>query len=437
VGSNDADENPFNIRLRGMCIAPGAVVGTPASEASAPADTIGAWATSLAGSYTGLIKDGTNTVIGRVADLKALPVIPRIRPNPTLEGNILFKGRTVAIKAVISPSGAVAATIPTSKAISTGDMQLALQFFENRCHGESRAARHGDLAGRDGHAGCDHHTGHRHLATAQPRLARPLHLGTACGRWWGTVSLGVTATLRSRSLSSGAVVITGFLGDGTVFNTKSVLNPDGRMVIYHDIVRAGVSRGSIAGTLTMRGCAGCQRLRWPVAMDTHQGRWRGELSRRVFVQVWVPGEHRYTAPATDARVCSRSCPRMITMRGSSVVSCALLCLHAELVPTRSIWTAKNALKPYGPYFQFFRGDALGQLKVLSRPLSTAVIQRTMNMVCLQKQGIAVGYHSTGTPTGRCRIDPGDYPHPGSEYTGAIQRPGQPAVPGGGTCGHSG
>lgn len=424
VGSNDADENPFNIRLRGMCIAPGAVVGTPASEASAPADTIGAWATSLAGSYTGLIKDGTNTVIGRVADLKALPVIPRIRPNPTLEGNILFKGRTVAIKAVISPSGAVAATIPTSKAISTGDMQLALQFFKTDAT-ESPVLR-GTVTWLGVTATLDAITtpGTGILQLLNPAWPGRYTLALPAEDGWGNSQPGGDGYASVTIASSGAVVITGFLGDGTVFNTKSVLNPDGRMVIYHDIVRAGVSRGSIAGTLTMRDVPGVSDfdglLQWTRIKDDGAANYRNGFS----VQVWCLG-NRYTAPATNVRMLSQLPPHDHNAR-LLVVSP----FSASTPESYSLdWTAKNALKHYGPYFiSSSVATPLGQLKVLSRPLSTAVIQRTMNMVCLQKQGIAVGYYSTGTLTGRCRIDPGDYPHPGSEYTGAIQRPGQPAVP---------
>ena len=424
VGSNDADENPFNIRLRGMCIAPGAVVGTPAGEASAPADTIGAWATSLAGSYTGLIKDGSNAVLGRVADLKALPVIPRIRPSPTLEGSILFKGRTVAIKAVISPSGAVAATIPTSKAISTGDMLLNLQFFKTNAT-ESPVLR-GTVTWLGVTATLDAITspGTGTLQLLQPTWPGRYTLALPAEDGWGINQPGGDGYASVSILTSGAVAITGYLGDGTVFNTKSVLNLDGRMVIYHDIVRAGVSRGSIAGTLTMRDVAGVSdfdgRLQWTRAKDDGAANYRNGFS----VQVWCLG-NRYTAPATNTRILSQ-----LPTHDHNARLLVVSPFSASTPESYSLdWTAKNGLNHYGPYFiGSLTTIPLGVMKVSSRPLSTAVIQRTMNMVCLQKQGIAVGYYSTGTLTGRCRIDPGDYPHPGSEYTGAIQRPGQPAVP---------
>jgi hypothetical protein len=424
VGSNDADENPFNIRLRGMCIAPGAVVGTPPSEATAPADTIGAWATSLAGSYTGLIKDGTNTVIGRVADLKALPVIPRIRPNPTLEGSILFKGRTVAIKAVISPSGAVAATIPTSKAISTGDMLLNLQFFTTNAT-QSPVLR-GMVTWLGVTATLDAITapGTGTLQLLQPSWPGRYTLALPAEDGWGVNQPGGDGYASVTIATSGAVVITGYLGDGTLFNTKSVLNVDGRMFIYHDIVRAGVSRGSIAGTLTMRDVVGVSdfdgRLQWTRAKDDGAANYRNGFS----VQVWCLG-NRYTAPATNARMLSQLPTHDHNARLLVVSPFSYATPEAYSLD----WTAKNELKHYGPYFiSSSAAIPLGQMKVLSRPLSTSIIQRTMDMVCLQKQGIAVGYYSTGTLTGRCRIDPGDYPHPGSEFTGAIQRPDEPAAP---------
>lgn len=427
IASNDASENPFVIHCEGNSIADGPRVARPLSEAAAPPSSAVVWSNSLAGTYDGPVRHATTgMVIGQFSRLQLLPAVPRIQPNPMAKGTLLFQGRKVAVEAVISPSGAIAATL-IEPLPGTGTLTLNLQV--QRRDASEKPVIDGTVQWLGIVARVTApSSGYSSTSQAPANVRGTYTMAMPAEDSWGETEPGGDGFAVVTVNADGSVKFNGLLGDGTTFSLTSYLSGDGEIPIHFPIVSSGVTRGLLAGSLTLRDLPGVSDF--DGVLDWHR---TADAKAKTYpagfrVKVWALGS-KYTAPQANTRALAQlpntSQNAQLTLRRPTD--------SQELNRWALDWKTDNTFVHYGPDLVAGSGGGSSGFvsgKVvpwwLTQPQGTSY-----SGICLQKQGVTAGHFLYGTRSGSARIKPGDFPMPGSEAAGVLRRAaeaGTPATP---------
>ena len=427
VASSDASENPFIIHFTGNGIADGPRVSRPVNEAPVPPATAVVWNDSLAGTYDGPLRHATTgAVIGHLSRLQLLPAVPRIRPNPLAKGTLLFQGRKVAIEAVISPSGAIATSL-TEPLPGTGTLTLSLQVQRRDISQKpviDGTVQWLGITARVSAPASGYSTTTQVPVNVQGKYTMAMPAEDA----WGDTQPGGDGFATVVIAADGSVKFSGILGDGNTFSLTSYLSGDGEIPIYFPILRAGVARGLLAGTLVMRDLPGVSDFDGLLDFTRSADSGAKTYPAGFSVKVWALG-NKYTAPSVGIR----ALPQLSGTNQNAQLSLRSPTFVDELTRWAMDWRADNTFAHYGPgLFSGSGGGTAGLVSGSVLRLGLPTSQTTAYKgVVMQKQGMTAGHFIYGSRTGSARIRPGNFPPPGSGAAGALFRPvdaGAPAGP---------
>ncbi|MCB1092742.1 MAG: hypothetical protein KDL87_14495, partial [Verrucomicrobiae bacterium] len=242
-------------------------------------------------------------------------------------------------------------------------------------------------------------------------------VGEPGGDGWATVSCS----------RSGAVLVKGKLGDGTLFSETCYLSADGEASLYRNLYRSIPSRGRIGGRIGFRDLAGVSdfdgTLQWTKFADPREARYAEGFD----VEVSAIGS-RFVPPVPGQRILGQLADAHHNAELSLIGPTAPNA--GDGVTDRVLsWQSNDRLVHYGP--EKLSGTVSRKNGAAAGLFYDPVTRKKVLFagVALQKQGRVGGVFVNGSASGAVRILPGeDFTYPGSETAGLLGRVDVPMEP---------
>ncbi|MCB1091509.1 MAG: choice-of-anchor D domain-containing protein, partial [Verrucomicrobiae bacterium] len=428
--SNDPDENPFVVQLRGNLDRRfGKPIDDPDSPGTDPdANSIDDWTTDWDAAnsaiYDGLLLDDTDhtTLLGAIGRL--LVTKPKVgSPNGGgVSGTVRLKGRSAAIKGSFDSQGRFARDFPQKDGTI---LSVDLQLMET-------AAGHETIRGTvawDGvvaEADLPRAPFNASTNPVDPSLAGPYTLILPSQPDWGDNEPGGDGWATARLYPGGMITVSGVLGDGVKFAETAYLSGEAEARLYTEPYRSVPERGRFGGKIVFRNEASSDfdgMMQWKKFPAPRDARYKAGFD----LEVWALGSH-YTPPAKGERVL----PQLADQHYNAEVT-----FIGPTAPNpggggidRAIsWKSNNKLVHYGP--EKLGATALAKTGTLAGSFFDPATKTKVAFtgVAFQKQGLAAGTFLNGPASGAVRILPGTaFTYPGSEDAGPLTRIEPPGSP---------
>lgn len=393
----------------------------PSGEIPSPTASDLVWDNTVAGSYDGLLRNplDNHTVVG-MANLKLAAAKAGAVTGGSVSGTVRLQGRSYAVKGTFNASGALLLSLPQKNA---PPLLVALQLVRSGAPG-TELLRGTIQWGKD--RGFADLARNPYNAKTNAATARRFTLLLPAVDGWGDDEPGGDGLAAVTVATSGAVTVSGTLGDGVKFTESAQLSQQQQFQLYQEFYASTPLKGRLAGRVALDDQPGISDghgvMQWVKYPHSKEARYAAGFEREVWAML-----SGYVAPGASqpmlGALASQEYNAHLSLTGTTLP--ASYGGGLEKVVT---WLATDVIRYYGPEAISFKPTRASGLLTGSFNDTAARAKFTLPTIAYQKQNLAAGNFVLGAASGRLRLWPGTaYPYPGSEAAGTLTRTAIPAA----------